>query len=325
MAEGNAGATQNSADPYKVNSLRIGPQTSPVSGQVRWDPLRSIWNGSMLLAALLLAPLNFSWSAFGVFLLLSAVTLCSGHSVGYHRRLVHRSFMCPKWVERLLVWMGAIVGMGGPLWTIRTHDLRDWSQRQPHCHDFLAHRHGLLKDGWWNLHCKLWLDHPPGFDPGPGIGDDPFYRFLEKTWMWHQLPIGLLLYGLGGWDWVVWGVFVRVAACTTMHWFISYYAHTQGPQSWLVDGAGVQAHDVPIAAIPTMGESWHNNHHAFPASARHGLYPGQYDAGYRFIQCLEWLGLAWNVQTPDKLPPRPGITAVRPDAASVMQRGARRT
>jgi stearoyl-CoA desaturase (delta-9 desaturase) len=312
-------ASQNAADPYKVNSLVLGPDTNPVAGVVRWDPMRSIWNGSIFLAAVTLAPIYTTWDAFLVFLALSAITLCTGHSVGYHRRLVHRSFKCSKWLERLLVWMGAAVGMGGPLWTIRTHDTRDWAQRQPRCHDFLAHRNGLLKDGWWNLHCRLVFDKPPGFDPGPGIADDWFYRFLERTWMWHQLPIGLALYAMGGWPWVVWGVFVRVASCTTMHWFISYFAHTRGPQSWTVDGAGVQAHDVPIAAIPTMGESWHNNHHAFPASARHGLYPGQADAGFRFIQVLEFLGLAWDVQTPDKLPPRPGLTPVRPGAMAVLK------
>lgn len=308
----------NAADPYKVNSLVLKPETSPVTGSVRWDPIRSLWNGFMLSAALILGPLYATWDAFAIFLALSAITLCTGHSVGYHRRLVHRSFKCPKWLERILVWMGAAVGMGGPLWTIRTHDTRDWAQRQPDCHDFLAHRHGLLKDGFWNLHCRLVLDHPPGFDPGTGISDDLFYRFLERTWMWHQIPIGLVLFILGGWPWVVWGVFVRVAACTTMHWFISYFAHTRGPQSWTVDGAGVQAHDVPIAAIPTMGESWHNNHHAFPASARHGLYPGQPDPGFRFIQLMEMLGLAWDVQTPDKLPPRPGITPTRPEALSIL-------
>ena len=72
-----------------------------------------------------------------------------------------------------------------------------------------------------------------------------------------------------------WGVFVRVSACTTMHWFISYFAHTRGPQDWIVDGASSRRHNVPLMAIPTMGESWHSNHHAFPSSARHGLYPGQ--------------------------------------------------
>lgn len=311
-------ASQNASDPYQVNSLVLSPSTDAVAGVVKWDPVRSIWNGTILLAALTLAPIYATWGAFAVFLILSAITLCTGHSVGYHRRLVHRSFKCSKWLERLLVWMGAIVGMGGPLWTIRTHDTRDWAQRQPRCHDFLAHRHGLLKDGWWNLHCRLVFDSPPGFDPGPGIADDRFYRFLERTWMWHQIPIGLALFAFGGWPWVVWGVFVRVSACTSMHWFISYFAHTRGPQSWTVDGAGVQAHDVPIAAIPTMGESWHNNHHAFPASARHGLYPGQPDAGFRFIQFLEMLGLAWDVQTPDKLPPRRGLTPVRSDAMVVL-------
>lgn len=306
-------------DPYKVNSLVLGPGVDPVSGYVRWAPVRSLWNGAMLIGALVLGPLYFSWGAFAVYLVLSALTLCSGHSVGFHRRLVHRSFKCPKWVERSLVWSGTAVGMGGPLWTIRTHDTRDWAQRQPHCHDYLAHRNGLLKDGWWNLHCRLVLDNPPGFDPGPGIADDRFYRFLERSWMLHQIPIGIALYALGGMPWLAWGVFVRVASCTTMHWFISYFAHTRGPQSWLVDGAGVQAHDVPIAAIPTMGESWHNNHHAFPASARHGLYPGQPDPGYRFIQLLERLGLAWDVQTPSTLPPRPGISPARPGAVDVLR------
>jgi fatty-acid desaturase len=308
-------------DPYQVNSMLLDRRVDPLHGKVVWDPVRSLWNGSMMLAAAILAPFNVTWGALAAFFVLSAVTLCSGHSVGFHRRLVHRSFQCRKWVERILVWTGTLVGMGGPIWTIRTHDTRDWAQRQPRCHDFLAHRNGLLKDGWWNLHCRIVLDHPPGFDPGPGIADDPFYRFLERTWKFHQVPLAIALYLIGGWPWVVWGVFVRVAACTTMHWFISYHAHTHGPQSWIVDDAGVQAHDVPIAAIPTMGEAWHNNHHAFPGSARHGLYPGQMDAGYRFIQVLEWMGLAWDVQLPSTLPPRKGISVVRAGAESVAAEG----
>lgn len=308
-------------DPYKVNSLILTPEVNPVYGTVVWDPPRSIWNAFIFLGAFILSPLYFSWSAFFVYLVTSAITLCAGHSVGFHRRLVHRSFKCPKWVEYILVWMGTAVGMGGPLWTIKTHDLRDWSQRQPACHDFLAHRHGLMKDGWWNLHCKLKLDNPPGFDPGPEFGNDKFYRFLQRTWMLHQLPIGLVLYYFGGMPWVAWGIFARVASCTTMHWFISYFAHTQGPQSWLVDDACVQAHDVPLFAIPTMGESWHNNHHAFPGSARHGLYPGQLDPGFRFIQLLEFFGLAWDIQTPDVLPPRSGISPIREEALFVASAG----
>ena len=85
---------------FKVNSLTNLDRASPVEGDVLWDPGRSIWNSGFLLAALVLGPLTFSWSAFAIFLGLSAVTLCAGHSVGFHRRLIHRSFECPKWLER---------------------------------------------------------------------------------------------------------------------------------------------------------------------------------------------------------------------------------
>ena len=308
-------------DAFKVNSLTGLDKASAVEGKVVWDPPRSIWNASMLIGALVLGPLYFTWDAFAVFLVSAAVTLCAGHSVGFHRRLIHKSFECPKWLERVLVWLGVAVGMGGPLWTIRLHDFRDWAQRQPDCHPFLRHEKGLLADGFLYLHGKLRLDRPPGFDPGPGIADDPFYVFVDRTWMLHQIPIALVFYLLGGWPWVVWGVSVRVAACTTMHWFISYFAHTQGPQDWVVDGAVIQAHNVPIMANPTMGESWHNNHHAFPSSARHGLYPGQIDLGWYFIRTLEACGLVWNVKLPASLPPRPGISPVSERALSAASPG----
>jgi stearoyl-CoA desaturase (delta-9 desaturase) len=309
------------AGAFKVNSLSGLDRADAVAGRVLWDAPRSIWNMTMLATALVLGPLTFSGSALAVFLVTSAVTLCAGHSVGFHRRLIHRSFDCPKWLERILIWLGTAVGMGGPIWTIRLHDSRDWAQRQPDCHWFLRHAKPLVLDGFYYLNFRLQLDRPPGFDPGPGIGDDRFYRFLDRYWMLQQIPIALVLYGLGGWSWVVWGVPVRVAACTTMHWFISYFAHTRGPQDWSVDGAVIQAYNVPIMAIPTMGESWHSNHHAFPSSARHGLYPGQIDLGYRFIQLLAWVGLASNIRLPANLPARPGISPLTARALSVAPDG----
>jgi fatty-acid desaturase len=311
----------NNADAFKVNSLTNLDTASPVEGRLVWDVRRSIWNGSMLLAALVLGPIFFTWDALLVFLVTTAVTLCAGHSVGFHRRLIHRSFDCPKWLEYTLMWFGTVVGMGGPIWTIRLHDTRDWAQRQSDCHAILRHEHPIWLDGILYLHARLILKNPPGFDPGPGIGDDRFHRFLDKYWMWQQLPVAIVLFLLGGWPWLIWGVCVRVSACTTMHWFVSYFAHTHGPQDWIVDGAVIQAHNVPLMAIPTMGESWHSNHHAFPASARHGLYPGQIDLGWHFVQLLEFLGLAWNVKVPAKLPPRSGIKPVTARALSVAAPG----
>jgi stearoyl-CoA desaturase (delta-9 desaturase) len=270
----------------------------------------------------------FSWSAFTLFLLLTGGCLLLGHSVGFHRRLIHRSFDCPLWLERTLVWVGTCVGMSGPFWMIRTHDLRDWAQRQPRCHDYLAHRRPMLIDAWWQMHCRLDLERAPRFDLGR-IGRDPFHRFLEATWMLQQAPIALALFLIGGWSFVVWGVFARVSASVTGHWFIGHLAHRRGPQTWLVDGAGVQAHDVPWAAIPTMGEAWHNNHHAFPGSARIGLYRGQSDWGFVLIRTLERIGLAWNIQTPDtlrarkRLSPVPTFSSALPEAAGFRRHSCR--
>jgi sn-1 stearoyl-lipid 9-desaturase len=306
---------------YKVNSLTHLDTARADLGTVMWDAPRSIWNMSFLVGALCLGPLTFTWSAFLLFLGLTAVTLCAGHSVGFHRRLIHRSFECPKWLDYILMYCGTLVGMGGPIWTIGLHDTRDWAQRQPDCHWFLRHGKPLLLEGFYYLNFKVKLAQPPGFDPGAEIAADPFYRFLQRTWMLQQLPLALLLFALGGWPWVVWGVIVRVAVCTTMHWFISFFAHTRGPQDWHLAGAVLQAHNVPLMAIPTFGEAWHGNHHAFPRSARHGLYPGQIDLGFQFIRILERLGLAWNVKVPANLPPRPGLVPLTDRALSVTAPG----
>lgn len=303
------------ADRCSVNSLRDVPGSNPVKGTVKWDPAHSLWNGGMLVGTIL-ALFHFNWGGLAIFLLLTGATLLLGHSVGFHRRLIHRSFDCPLWLERCLVWVGTCVGMSGPFWMIRTHDLRDWAQRQADCHDYLAHRRSMLLDAWWQIHCRLELDHPPAFDLG-AVGRDRFYRFLEATWMAQQIPIALLLFVGGGWSWVLWGVCARISASVTGHWFVGHLAHRRGPQSWLVNGAGVQAHDVPWAAIPTMGEAWHNNHHAFPGSARIGLYEGQSDWGYAFILLLERMGLAWNIALPEHLARAKALTRAAPSEANI--------
>jgi len=297
-------------DPYAVHHLIASPEADAVSGVVKWDPLHSLWNGAMLVGTLAAVSFLFSWSGVLIFGLTTGATLLIGHSVGFHRRLIHGSFSAPLWLDHLMMWIGTLVGMSGPLWMIRAHDTRDWGQRQVACHPYLSNQSGFWRDYWWNLHCRLELEHPPAFAPGPAISDDRFYRFLERTWMFQQVPLGLTLLWLGGASWLAWGVCARICASVTGHWFVGRFAHRHGPQTWLVDGSGVQAHDVPWAAIPTMGEAWHNNHHAYPGSARLGLYPGQADWGFVFIRLLERLGLAWDVRTPETLPPRAALRAI---------------
>lgn len=287
----------------EVNWIASDTGADARSGVVLWDPAHSLWNGGMLVTALIAGPLTFSLSAFAIFLMLTGGAVLLGHSIEFHRLLIHRSFATKPAIERLLVWCGAVAGMSGPIWIVRTHDLRDWAQRQSDCHPYLRHGKGMLHDAWWQLHCRLDLDHPPRYDLSP-ITARGFYRFLERYWMAQQIPIALILFAIGGWGFVVWGVCARVAITVHGHWFVGYLAHNRGPQSWLVRDAGVQAFDVPWAAIPTMGEAWHNNHHAYPGSARIGLYPGQSDWGYACIKAMEKLGLAWDICLPADLPER---------------------
>jgi fatty-acid desaturase len=287
-----------------------GAQADPVRGQVRWSPLKSLWIGGHTLLALVFCPWLPSWSGAALFVATSAATLCFGHSVGMHRRLIHGSFQCPRWLEYVCVYLGTVVGMAGPLGMVRIHDMRDWAQRQVACHAFFRHARPLLTDAWWQLHCELVLDRPPAFRLEARLAADRFYAVLERSWMLQQLPWAVLFFVCGGWSWVVWGVCARVAVCVTGHWLVGHFAHREGEQTWIVEGAAAQGYDIRIAGLISMGESWHNNHHAFPGSARLGLLPGQVDLGWELIRLFAALGLADRVVTPDTLPYRPSLRRV---------------
>ena len=232
---------------------------------------------------------------FLVFLISSAITLCLGHSLGMHRRLIHQSYECPKWLEYLFVHFGVIVGLAGLFGMVRTHDTRDWAQRQPQCHPYFSHQSSFLKDGFWQIHCDIVLKHPPIFKE-ESILDTQFYHFMEKTWMLQQLPLALILYLIGGVEWVIWGTCLRVAISVTGHWLIGYFAHNSGHRSWHVNGAGVQGYNIKFCGLITMGECWHNNHHAFPGSAKLGLEKGQSDPGWWVLIILSKIGLVKNLK-----------------------------
>jgi fatty-acid desaturase len=275
-----------------------GTGANAVDGRVVWAPRKSLWNTGIVVGAIALAPSHFSWSAFAVFLVLSYATLLLGHSLGMHRRLIHKTYDCPKPFERLLVWLGVLVGMAGPFGILRIHDLRDWAQRQPACHDFFAHRRGLTVDAFWQLHCTFEFKHPPLFLIEAEFKEDPWYRFMDATWPLHQVAVALVLYVVGGFDWVVWGVFVRIAVGVSSHWVVTYFAHNPGPGHWTVPGAAVQASNLPGWAFLTHGECWHNNHHAFPESARMGIAPGEWDPGWLVLRVFEKIGLVSNIGLP---------------------------
>ncbi|MGO6818126.1 acyl-CoA desaturase [Rhizobium brockwellii] len=284
--------------------------SDPVKGRVVWMPAKSIWITAMTLIAIVGGPLTFSWSAFAVFIVLTAITICLGHSVGMHRLLIHRSFSTHIWIEHFLVYLGTLVGMASPFGMIYARDIRDWAQRQPNCHDLYAHRRSFFIDAFWQMHCIVALDHPPRFVPEERERRDRFYRFLEATWMAQQIPLGLALFALGGLPFVVWGIAVRISVSLTGHWLVGHFAHRAGHQGWCVDGVAVQGYNLPRFGLVTFGESFHGNHHAFPESARLGIEPGQLDLGWYFIRLLARLGLASAIKLPHTIVPRRGLRRI---------------
>ncbi|MGO7538510.1 acyl-CoA desaturase [Rhizobium ruizarguesonis] len=288
----------------------IDNSSDPVKGRVVWMPAKSIWITAMTLITIIGGPLTFTWSAFAVFILLTAITICLGHSVGMHRLLIHRSFSTHIWIEHFLVYLGTLVGMAGPFGMIHAHDIRDWAQRQPDCHHLYAHRRSFFIDAFWQMHCIVALDHPPRFVLEERERRDRFYRFLEATWMAQQIPLGLALFTLGGLPWVVWGIAVRISVSLTGHWLVGHFAHRAGHQGWSVDDVAVQGYNLPRFGLVTFGESFHGNHHAFPDSARLGIEPGQLDLGWYFIGLLARLGLASAIKLPHTMVPRRGLRRV---------------
>lgn len=288
----------------------VGPETSASNGQIVVNWTKALWlfgHGLPGLAGVLLFP---QWDAALVFLVLSAITVCAGHSVGMHRLLIHKSFKTYRWVLYLLVWLGTLVGMAGPFGMVRAHDMRDWHQRQPQCPPHPSHDAGFWRDAWWQLCCEFRLRHPPAFVIEPELAEDPVLRWIERTWMWQQLPVALLLYALGGWAWVLWGICLRVFVSLTGHWMVGHFAHNSGALDWRIEGLDVQGFNLPGLGLVTSGENWHGNHHAFPHSAKLGVLQDQADPGFWFISALERLGLAWAVQLPGDAPEREGLVRV---------------
>jgi fatty-acid desaturase len=286
-----------------------GADDDVLIGQVRYAPAKSLWISAMLAAAIVGGAATASAGAVALFIASTGAVLLLGHSLGSHRKLIHNSFACPKWLEYLLVYLGVQVGLAGPLGLMRQHELRDFAQRHPRCHPYLRHGGGMLTDAWWQLHCDLVLARPPSIEIEPLVANDRFYRFLEKTWMLQQLPVALLFYLWGGWAFVFWGVCARVSAGVMGHWLIGYFAHNHGDMNFEVRGAAVQGHNIRMASLLTMGECWHNNHHAFPGSARLGLGEGEWDPGWWMLKLLERAGLVDRLVLPHELPARPELVA----------------
>ena len=247
-----------------------------------------------LIAILAIFPSNFSWGALGVAFLLYWVTGALGITLGFHRLVSHRSFETPKWLEYFLVFCGTLACQGGPIRWIglhRIHHKHSDTQNDPHD----SHR------GFWWSHMGWMLHHIPADKEIPrytkDIADDRFYQFCQKYFIPIQVILGLFLYFLGGWSFVIWGIFMRLVIVFHLTWFVNSATHKFGYQT---HESNDDSKNCWWVALLTFGEGWHNNHHAYQYSARHGLQWWEIDITWKIIQFLQVLSLAKNVKLASK-------------------------
>ena len=261
---------------------------------IRWAPWRTAWFVLTGVPALTLAPAALSVETAVVGAALGFGTFLLGHTVGLHRGILHRAFAMPRWLRNLLAWVFVLVGLGGPMWWMRAHNLRDHWQSRPDAPAWFRYDHGLLRDFVWNLHTQ-WDGPRPARLLRPDDAADPWLRFLERTWVLHVAASFAVLYALGGLPHLLVGGFARVWLAQLGHWYVGYEAHARGSVRYPMDPAAVPGRNRWLLGVLSLGEGFHNNHHAFPGAARIGHRWWEFDAGWGTIRLLAALGLVWDV------------------------------
>jgi stearoyl-CoA desaturase (delta-9 desaturase) len=243
----------------------------------------------MAIAALFM----FSWRNLIVALVLHWVAVGLGISMGYHRLHTHRGFKTYKWFDYFLAVCGTLTLEGGPIFWVATHRLHhQYSDRPedphtPRVSGFWAHM------GWIIFGEAQHSDTARLARYAPDLSKDPFYRWLSA---YHWVPLtalGFVLLAIGGWGMVAWAIFLRVVVGLHSTWMINSATHMFGKRRF---DTSDDSRNVWWVALLTFGEGWHNNHHAHPVSARHGLAWYEFDITWIELKVLQAIGLVWDVK-----------------------------
>ena len=235
----------------------------------------------------------FRWSALAVFAVAWILAQNVGIAMGYHRLLTHRGYSTPKWVEYSIVTCGTLALQGGPIYWVAVHRMHHKYTDKPG--DPHSPRDGKFWSHMgWILNGSLRNETEALRQYAPDLARDRYYLWLNK---YHWLPLtafGLSLLAIEGWPWMLWGAVLPVAIGYHVTWMVNSATHLWGKRRFATND---DSRNNLLVALLTGGEGWHNNHHANPVSARHGLAWYELDLNYAAIRLLENVGLATHVKT----------------------------
>ena len=235
------------------------------------------------------------YGAIAAALALYVVAGMLGIGMCYHRLLTHRAYKTHKVVEYLLTWCGTLALEGGPIFWVATHRIHH--QKSDHEGDPHTPREGTLwaHMGWIIMGAGIHHDASVLARYVPDLARDRMHVVLSR-WHWtSNVVVGLALLAYGGVPYVLWGIFFRTTAGLHATWLVNSATHKWGSRRFATRDDSTNNWWV---ALLTFGEGWHNNHHAHPTSARHGLAWYEVDPNWMGIRVLQALGLAWDVKVP---------------------------
>jgi len=235
----------------------------------------------------------FSWPALITALVLYWVGGSLGIGMGFHRLITHRGYRVPKFVEYFLVTCGTLALEGGPVQWVTTHRIH-------HAHTDRAGDPHTPRDGGWWAHVGWILkgaaqDHDQATLEryAPDLIKNRYYVWIDRFYYVPLIILAVLLLVFGGWSVMLWGIFLRVTLALHATWLVNSATHMWGRRRFETDEDSRNSWWV---ALLTFGEGWHNNHHAHPTSARHGLKWYEIDFNWWGIRVLQLLGLARGIK-----------------------------
>ena len=246
---------------------------------------------------------TFNWGALALSIFLYWLAGGLGIGVAYHRLLTHRGFKTYKWMEYFMTICATLALEGGPFFWVgvhRVHHQNSDKEGDPHS----PRDGGFWAHVGWILAGRSLHNHAPELLPYvPDLRKDKFHTWISK---WHWVPItvlGLILFATGGISYVLWCIFFRTVFGLHTTWLVNSATHMWGSRRFLTSDTSRNSFWV---AIFSFGEGWHNNHHAHPQCARHGLTWYEIDINWYSISLLRMLGLAWDIKEPKfkKVPQR---------------------
>ncbi len=235
---------------------------------------------------------TFSWQNLAVSIVLWWVAGSLGIGLGYHRLLTHRGFKAPRWLERTLAVFGTLAMQSGPITWVTTHRLHHAftdTDKDPH-----SPRHGVYWShmGWIFRGTAQNNSEATRNRYSPDLMRDPFLVALDKYYWVPTTVVAIALVATGGISMLLWAVFLRTVFGWHCTWLVNSATHLWGPRRF--DTRDDSRNNALVAAL-TWGEGWHNNHHAYPRSARHGLRWFEVDVNWIQIRILEKIGLIRDV------------------------------